>query len=66
MQEALVYTKNSLVDTDGGIYLTVGSLIEINNAITGSNKVTLRKINVKPYGYDKMYIDKRLIEDTLY
>ena len=35
LQEALFYTKNNLIDTDGGMLLTVDSLIEINNIITG-------------------------------
>ena len=48
------------------MYFTVDSLIDINNIITSSNNVTLRKVNVKPYGYDKMYIDQDLIEDKLY
>ena len=26
----------------------------------------LEKVNVKPYGFDKMYMDKDLIEDKLY
>ena len=34
--------------------------------ITGSNNITLRKVNVKPYGFDKMYMDKDLIEEKLY
>ena len=42
------------------------TLIEINDIITGSNKTTLRKVNVKSYGFDKMYMDKELIEDKLY
>ena len=46
--------------------LTVDSLIEINDIITNSNNVTLRKVNVKPYGFDKMHMDKELIEDKLY
>ena len=25
-----------------------------------------RKVNVKPYGFDKIYMDKELIEDKLY
>ena len=33
-QEALVYIKNNLIDTDGGMYLTIDSLIETNNIIT--------------------------------
>ena len=49
-----------------GMYLTVDSLIETNNIITGSNNITLRKVNVKPYGFDEIYIDKELIEDKLY
>ena len=37
------------------MYLTFGSVVDINNIITGSNNITLRKVNVKPYGYDKDY-----------
>ena len=48
------------------MYLTVDSLIEINKIITGSNNITLKKVNLKPYGFDKMYMDKKLIEDNLY
>ena len=48
------------------MYLTVDSLIEINDIITGSNNITLRNGIVNPYGFDKMYIDKELIEDRFY
>ena len=48
------------------MYLTVGFLIKINNIITGSNNITLRKLNVKPYGFDEMFMDKEIIEDKLY
>ena len=48
------------------MYLTVDSLIEISNIITSSNNITLRKVYVKPYGSDKIYMDKELIEDKLY
>ena len=48
------------------MYLTVDSLIKINNIITHSNNITLRKVNVKPYGFDKMFMDKELIEGKLY
>ena len=48
------------------MYLTVDSLIEINSLITGPKNITLRKIDVKPYGFDKMYMDKELMEDKLY
>ena len=48
------------------MYLTVDSLAEINNIITSSNNINLSKVNVKPYGFDKMCMDKKLIEDKLY
>ena len=48
------------------MYLTFHLLTDVNNIITGLNSLTLRKVNVKPYGSDKMYIDKNLIEYKLY
>ena len=62
----MVYLKNNLIDTDGSIYIRVVSLIEINNITTVSNNITLRKVNVKPYGFNKMYMNKELIDDKLY
>ena len=62
----MVYIENDLIDSDSGMYLTDDLLIETNNIITGSNNITLRKVNVKPYGFDKMYMDKEIIEDKLY
>ena len=66
LQKAFVYIENNLIVSDGGMYLTVDSLIEINNIIIGSNNITLRKVNAKSYGLDEMYMDKELIEDKLY
>ena len=40
------------------MYLKVDSLIETNNKITDSNDVTLRKVNVKSYGFDKCILTK--------
>ena len=34
--------------------------------MTGSNNITLRKVNIKAYGFDKIYMDIELIEDKLY
>ena len=39
------------------MYLTVDSLIDINNGIPCSKNITLRKINAKPYGYGKMHMN---------
>ena len=33
-----------MIDSDGNIYLTVDYLVEINNIISGSNNVILRKL----------------------
>ena len=66
MQEALLYIKNNLIDADSDMYLTVNSLIEINIIKTDSNNITLKKVYVMPYGFDKIYIDKKLIADRLY
>ena len=62
----MVYIENNLIDSDDVMYLTVDSLIKVNNIITGSNNITLGKVNIKPYRFDKMYMNKELIEDKLY
>ena len=41
-------------------------MIDRNNITISSNNITLRKGNVKPYGCDKIYMDKDLIQDKLY
>ena len=66
LQKVLVSIQNNITDFDGGMYLTVDSSIKTNNIITGSNNITLRKVNVKPYGFDKMCMDKELMDDKLY
>ena len=51
-----------MIDCDGNVNLTVYPLL---NIITASN-ITLRKVNVKPYGFDETFMDKCLIADKLY
>ena len=60
----MVCIESNLIDSDGGMYLTLHSLIEADNLITDSNNITLRKGNVKLYGFDKMYVDKALSNNT--
>ena len=55
--------KTNLIDSVGNMYLTVDSFIEINNIITDSNNMTLIKINLKSFRFDKTCMDKCLIED---
>ena len=66
LKKALIYIKNDLIDSDNNNYFTVDSLININNIKTVSNNITLRKVNGKPYGCDKLYMTKDLIEDKLH
>ena len=53
--------NNRLIDSGGGMYLTTDSLIKTNNTMTSSNDITLWKVSVKPYRFDKTYMDKELI-----
>ena len=66
LKNALVYIKNNLTDSDDSMDLTNDTLIDIKNIITGLNNITLRKVNVRPYEYNKIYIDIDLIEDKIY
>ena len=52
-------------DTDN-MYLMVDSLIDINNIISNSNNITLRKVNFKKCECDKINMNKGLIEDEMY
>ena len=61
----MVYVENNLIDSESGMYLTIDFLIDISNIITASDNVTLRKVNVKPYGFDEMYMDQELIKEHL-
>ena len=66
MQSALEYRNTYLIDRNGELLLTVDSLLTLNNIITNSQNLFLRDVNVKPAGFDKMYLDKTLIEPALY
>ena len=66
LKKALICVKSDLIDSDNNMQLAVDSLIDINNITIDSNNFTLGKVNVKPYGYDDMYIDKDLVEEKVY
>ena len=66
MIRACNFKDNELINNDGDLYLTVDSLIRINNLITDSHNIQLRQINVKPAFYDKQYMDFTRIESELY
>ena len=62
----LSYIENDLKDYGNNMYFRVDSLIQISNIITGQNNITLRKVRVDQYRFDKFFMDKDLIEDKLY
>ena len=66
MMLALQFKNKELLNEDGDLFLTVDSLIRINNYITDSHNMQLRQINVKPAFHDKQYMDFIKIESELY
>ena len=66
MVQAYKYIQRELLTTDGDLFLTVDSLITLNNIITNSNNILLRQTNVKAAGYNKQYMHFNYIESELY
>lgn len=60
------FIKRELLTEEGDLFLTVDSLITLNNYITNSNNVLLRQVNVKPAFYNKQYMHYNKIETELY
>ena len=44
------------MNNEGDLFLTLDSLVELNNIISGKKNNGLRVINVKPAGYNCMYM----------
>ena len=67
MKTALDYKEKYLPNKEGDMFLTVDSLIEVNNLILGKNNTELRKLNVKPAGYaTNPYFPWWYVETSLY
>ena len=66
MRSALESWITYLIDKNHELFLTVNSLITLNNIVTDSQNLFLRDVNVKPAGFGKMYLDKSLIEQAFY
>ena len=65
MINACNYKNSELINSDGDLFLTVDSLITLNN-ILGSCNISLCCVNVKPAFYNKQYLDFSKIEFELY
>ena len=66
IKKAYKYIHRELITTDGDLFLTLDSLITLNNIITNSNNILLRQTNVRPAGYNKQYMHFNQIESELY
>ena len=66
MINACEFKNKELINKDGDLFLTVDSLIRINNYITGSRNIHLRQLSIKPAFYNKQYMDFTRIESELY
>ena len=66
MIRACNFKDKELINKDGDFYLTVDSLIRINNLITDSNNIQLRQINVNRVFHEKQYMDFTMIKSELY
>ena len=66
MINACNYKNSELINSDGDLFLTVDSLITLNNIILGSCNISLCCVNVKPAFYNKQYLDFSKIEFELY
>ena len=66
MKDALEYRNKYLINKDDNMFLTVDSLIHLNNLIAGSNNLQLRKVNVRPARYYRSYMDWCNVEFALY
>ena len=66
MIDACNYKNRELLNLDGDLFLTVDSLITLNNIILGSCNISLRCVNVKPAFYNKQYLDFSNIEFESY
>ena len=66
IKKAYKYIQRELITTDGDLFLTLDSLITLNNIITNSNNILLRQTNVRPAEYNKQYMHFNQIESELY
>ena len=67
MISARTFKNKEVINADGNLFLTVDSLITINNYITGSRNIQLRQVNVRPaFYFNKQHMDFTRIESELY
>ena len=65
LTSAYIFKKNFLTTSDNHLYLTLDSLIEINNLILNKHNQNLRQAQVKSLGYNFPYMHFSKINTNL-
>ena len=65
LKTAYEFKNFYLTNTEGKLFLTVDSLITMNNLITGSRNTYVRTYNVKPTGFNRQYMQANKIVAAL-
>ena len=65
MKYAHNFKNQELINKDGDLFLSIDSLIRINNITTNSHNLHLRRDNFKPADYNKRYMDVSRVEAEL-
>ena len=65
LKAASIFLKKILTTANNDLYLTLGSLIEINNIILDRNNQNLRQTQNKPLGYNFQYMHFSKINTNL-
>ena len=63
--KAYIFKKKYLLTNENDLFLTLHSLIELNNIILNKNNHDLRKCQVKPTGYNLEYMHFKKIKFRL-
>ena len=66
LKSAYDFRTQYLIESNGDMFLTVDSLIRLNNIITGSKNTHLRTHNVRAALCSKYFIEHNKIEAALY
>ena len=66
LKSAYDFRKKYLINQNKDLFLTVDSVISLNNIITGSQNTHLRSCEIKPTGFNKRYMHSNKIELVLY
>ena len=65
LTSAYIFKKNFLTTSDNHLYLTLDSLIEINNLILNKHNQNLRQTEIKSLGYNFQYMHFSKINTNL-